>query len=68
MKFKLLIIIFFLYSCSPHLSSSSQKKPYTAKGFAYIYNEPDVNEKIIKGKLNNNNTDFSTKSKNRNSY
>ena len=55
MKFKLfLIIIFFLYSCTPHLSSSSQKKPYTAKGFAYIYNEPDVNEKIIKGKMNNN--------------
>ena len=29
------------------------KEPYAANGFAYIYNEPDFNEKIIKGKMNN---------------
>ena len=29
------------------------KEPYAANGFAYIYNEPDFNKKIIKGKMNN---------------
>ena len=29
------------------------KEPYAANGFAYIYNESDFNEKIIKGKMNN---------------
>ena len=29
------------------------KEPYVANGFAYIYNEIDFNEKIIKGKMNN---------------
>ncbi|MDA7715218.1 hypothetical protein N8827_01350 [Pelagibacteraceae bacterium] len=52
MKFRL-IIIFFVLSCSPQLSTLNQKKPYTAKGFAYIYNDSDFNEKIIKGRMNN---------------
>jgi hypothetical protein len=52
MKFKF-IFLFFIFSCSPNLSSVGQKKVYTAKGFAYIYNDFDFNEKIIKGKLNN---------------
>ena len=52
MKFRL-IIIFFVLSCSPQLSTLNQKKPYTAKGFAYIYNDLDFNEKIIKGRMNN---------------
>ena len=29
------------------------KKPYTSTGFAYIYNDFDFKEKIIKGKMNN---------------
>ena len=29
------------------------KKHYTSKGFAYIYNEYDVGQKIIKGKMDN---------------
>ena len=29
------------------------KEPYATNGFAYIYNEIDSNEKIIKGKMNN---------------
>ena len=29
------------------------KELYAANGFAYIYNEFDFNEKIIKGKMNN---------------
>ena len=52
MKFNF-IILFFVLSCSPQLSTINQKKVYTAKGFAYIYNDYDFNEKIIKGKLNN---------------
>ena len=53
MKFKFIVIFLFILSCSQHLSHSNQKKTYTAKGFAYIYNEFDFNEKIIKGKMNN---------------
>lgn len=53
MKFKFLIFIFFLFSCSPNSSSLLQKKPYTAKGFALIFNDNDYINKIIKGKMNN---------------
>ena len=53
MKFKLIIFLFFILSCSPQLKTLSQKKPYAAKGFAYIYNDFDFDEKIIKGKMNN---------------
>ena len=52
MKFSF-IILFFVLSCSPHLSTINKKKIYTAKGFAYIYNDIDFNEKTIKKKLNN---------------
>ena len=53
MKFKFILILLFIFSCTPHTSTLNQKKPYTAKGFAYIYNDLDYNEKIIKGKMNN---------------
>ncbi len=53
MKFSLIILIFFILSCSPQLSTINQKNPYTAKGFAYIYTDTDFNKKIIKGKMNN---------------
>ena len=53
MKFKFFFLIAFVFSCSPQLSSINQKKPYSAKGFAYIYNDFDFKEKIIKGKMNN---------------
>ena len=53
MKFRLVIFLFFVLSCSPQLTTLNQKKTYTAKGFAYIYNDFDFNEKIIKGKMNN---------------
>ena len=54
MKFKLIFIFFFILSCDPYLTTINLKKPYQAKGFAYIYNENDFNNKIIKGKMNNN--------------
>ncbi len=31
----------------------NQKEVYSAKGFAYIFNDQDFNKKIIKGKMNN---------------
>ena len=54
MKFKLIIIFFSILSCTPQLNTFNQNKPYSAKGFAIIYNDFDFNKKIIKGKLNNN--------------
>ena len=53
MKFKFLILILFVLSCSPQFKTLNQKKPYTAKGFAYVYNDYDFQNKIILGKLNN---------------
>jgi len=53
MKFKLILFIIILSACSPQLKTLNMKEPYSANGFAYIYNEPDLNEKIIKGKMNN---------------
>ena len=53
MKFRFLIFLLILLSCSPSLTTLNQKKPYVSKGFAYIYNDFDFNEKIIKGKMNN---------------
>ena len=53
MKFKLLFFILFIFSCSPQLKTLNQKKPYSAKGFAYVYNNYDFQNKIILGKLNN---------------
>ena len=43
-----------VFSCASELTTLNQKKPYAAKGFAYIYNDNDYNKKIIKGKMNNN--------------
>ena len=53
MKFKILFFILFIFSCSPSLKTLNQKKPYSAKGFAYVYNENDLQNKIILGKLDN---------------
>jgi len=54
MKFKFIFVFFFILSCDPRLSSLNQKKPYTVKGIAYIYNDQDFDNKIIKKKMNNN--------------
>ena len=59
MRFKFIIFILILFSCSPQLTTINQKKPFIAKGFAYIYNEKDFKEKIIKRKMNNKNFQIS---------
>ena len=52
MKFKNLIIILFLLSCSnSNINSINSKKLYTSKGFALIYNPNDFNKKLISAKL-----------------
>ena len=53
MKFRLIFTLFFVLSCAPQFSTINQKKPYTSKGFAFIYNDIDFNKKIIKGRMNN---------------
>ena len=53
MKFSLLIVLFFLISCSPHYTKLDNRKPYNSTGLAYIYNLQDYENKIIKKKLNN---------------
>ena len=53
MKFNILIFLVFLGSCSPHYTKLDNRKPYNSTGFAYIYNEQDYENNIIKKKLNN---------------
>ena len=53
MRFSFLILFFFCISCSPQLTTINQKKPYSSKGFVYIFNLLDYEKKIIKGKMNN---------------
>ena len=59
MKYKILIFIFIFFSCSPQSKTLNQKKPYTAMGFAIIYNDYDLQNKIILGKLNNEKLEIS---------
>ncbi len=54
MRFKKIIFfLFFIFSCDLQQPNVSQKAPYSATGFAYVYNLNDYNNKIIKGKMNN---------------
>ena len=53
MKFKYFILLFFLCHCAQNIKTSSDKKLYYSKGFAYIYNDKDFTNKIISKKLNN---------------
>ena len=59
MKFRIIIILFFILSCSPQFTTINQKKFYSSKGIAYIYNDFDFNEKIIKGRMNNDKMEIS---------
>ena len=54
MKFKLIILIFFLTSCSSNYTKLDNRIPYNSTGFAYIYNEQDFINKIINKKMNSN--------------
>ena len=54
MKYKLIILILLLTSCAQNYSTLKIDKFYNSKGFAYIYNEKDFIDKIIKKKLDHN--------------
>ena len=51
MKYKYLFY-FFLCHCAQNIKTSSDKKLYYSKGFAYIYNDKDLPTKLFQ-KLNN---------------
>ena len=53
MKFRILIILFILGSCSPHYTKLDNRKPYNATGFALVFNDYDYDNGIIKNKLDN---------------
>ena len=40
-------------SCTINYTKIDNRKPYNAKGFAYIFNQADRDKNIIKGKMNN---------------
>ncbi len=54
MKYKLIILFLFLSSCAQNYSKSEFHKPFNSKGFAYIYNDEDFLNQVIKKKLDNN--------------
>ena len=53
MKFKSLILIFLLLSCTSYSTKLENRSPFNSKGFAFIFNEEDYKNKIIKGRLDN---------------
>ena len=53
MKFKLIFILLFITHCTAYNSNVYQKKMYNSKGFAYIYNANDFENKIVNKKINN---------------
>lgn len=54
MKYKLFLIYLVITSCTINSTSIDKRIPLNSKGFAYIYNDFDYDQKIISGKLNNN--------------
>ena len=53
MRFRFIFLFFLFLSCSPQLTTLNQAETYTSKGFAYIYNNNDFDQKIIKGRMDN---------------
>jgi len=53
MKYKLIILLLFLTSCAQNYTKLELNKPFSSKGFAYIYNDKDFINKVIKRKLDN---------------
>ena len=53
MKFNFLLIILIIYSCSNNFTKLENRAPYNSKGLAYIYNDKDFKNNIIRGKLEN---------------
>ena len=54
MKFRLIILLLFFTSCAQNYTRLDSNKTFTSKGFAYIYNEKDYENKIINKKIKPN--------------
>ena len=48
-----------MFACTAHTTKFENRTPYNSKGFAYIYNDQDFNDKILKRKLDNNKLEIS---------
>ena len=53
MNYRLIILFLILTSCAQNYTNSEKNKPFVSKGFAYIYNAEDFQNKVIKKKLDN---------------
>ena len=53
MRFSLIVLISLLASCTFNYTKLDNRKPYNSKGFAYIYNQEDLKNNLIRGKMNN---------------
>ena len=53
MKYSFILCAILLFSCTSNITKLENRSPYSSKGFAFIYNDEDYNNKIIKGKLDN---------------
>mgnify|MGYP001267126005 CR=1 FL=1 len=67
MKYKFLLLI-FLVSCTTNYTKIKNLTPLNSKGFAYIYNVEDYENKLIKGKLDNSKMQISHKNLKINSF
>ena len=68
MKYNIILIFLFLLSCNKNYYNTKVKTTYNSKGFAFIYNESDFDNKLIKYKFNNENLEASHKSLKAGSY
>ena len=53
MRYSTLFILFFLLSCNSLKYNDKNKETFSGKGFAYIYNQSDYENKIINFKVDN---------------
>ena len=53
MRYNIILLFLILNSCASNYSNSNLNKPFNSTGFAYIYDEDDFINKIIKKKLDN---------------
>ena len=53
MRYSTLLVLFFLLSCNSLKYNDKKKETFSDKGFAYIYNQIDYENKIIKFKIDN---------------
>ena len=53
MKYSLIFLYFVIISCTQNSVNIAPKGTFSSKGFAYVYNDNDYENKTIKGRLDN---------------